>query len=282
MYGCEYIKKDGKRYRKAPTSPLESLSMFINGSSPDDEPNVELIATVTGKVDVWLTRTLEKDEQPKMDYGGPYWQLFWTHLTHEDQDKIRHKYPDIKYPPRWPPLPTATLWNSSQGRQNEWEYAIASRNIYDALSSSEDEEDMETLKNDHIPDQLTDTTQEPTAQIVSANKRTLQTMLWPREDSPSHTPAELRGWEQDIESLPYVDSMLVGLIRICERIFQRTSGKVFPKSTPRVMRSQIFSRIKAQFTLQDIKAGAADEYLQQAAHSIPCSSKTHLKPRNKT
>lgn len=71
MYECQYMKKVGKRYRKAPCTPMESLSMFSNGSAPDEDPNVELTATPYKKVEVWMTRTITADEQLNIDYGRP-------------------------------------------------------------------------------------------------------------------------------------------------------------------------------------------------------------------
>jgi hypothetical protein len=113
----------------------------------------------------------------------------------------------------------------------------------------------------------------PPDQARKGSKRALQTMLYPMEEGRTRrTPPVLLGWEQDPEPIPYVDSMLVGISRVCERIFQQEPGKTFPKESPQEMRRHIFSRIKRQFSLQEIKEGAAEFPLQRAANAIPCSS----------
>jgi hypothetical protein len=53
--------------------------------------------------------TVKAGDQATMEYGGPYWQLFSSHLTKEDHEKLQRAYPHIPFPPVWPHPPSDEL-----------------------------------------------------------------------------------------------------------------------------------------------------------------------------
>jgi hypothetical protein len=41
------------------------------------------------KPELWQVCTVKAGDQATMEYGGPYWQLFSSHLTKEDHVKLQ-------------------------------------------------------------------------------------------------------------------------------------------------------------------------------------------------
>ena len=135
-FGCEY-SSGGKTYRRYPKGPLEGMAQYMQASSPGQTPNCRLVTDHrTNRTYVYLIRSIQEGEQFKIDYGIYYWQLFWTHLNTRDQSILIHEHPDITFPPIWPQYLSNTS-SVRDRRQHEWNYALASRNIYDELQDDE-------------------------------------------------------------------------------------------------------------------------------------------------
>ncbi len=83
MYGCEY-ERDGVRYRKSPDQDLQSLLRYMQAPNPGEEPTCRLLAVkdtkTTTTVSLFINRPIQPEEALTIDYGGPYWQIFWPHL----------------------------------------------------------------------------------------------------------------------------------------------------------------------------------------------------------
>jgi hypothetical protein len=50
-------------------------------------------------VSLFINRPIQTQEDLTIEYGGPYWQIFWNHLSIEQQRQIKIQYPDITFPP---------------------------------------------------------------------------------------------------------------------------------------------------------------------------------------
>jgi hypothetical protein len=61
------------------------------------------------KPELWQVCTVKAGDQATMEYGGPYWQLFSSHLTKENHEKLQAAYPHIHFPPVWPHPPSNEL-----------------------------------------------------------------------------------------------------------------------------------------------------------------------------
>jgi hypothetical protein len=79
IYGCEYVKRNGQTVRRAPTKHLMGMAMYLNDSF-NASPTVQLLV-VKDKPELWQVCTVKAGDQATMEYGGPYWQLFSSHLT---------------------------------------------------------------------------------------------------------------------------------------------------------------------------------------------------------
>ena len=105
MYGCEYYRDD-KHYRKSPDQDLDSLLRYMQAPSPGEEPTCRLLITEdkANFTNVYLSilRPLQPEEELTIEYGGPYWQIFWHHLSMEQQRRMRTQHPDLTFPPHWP------------------------------------------------------------------------------------------------------------------------------------------------------------------------------------
>jgi hypothetical protein len=146
-YGCEYTH-NGIHYRKFPRGPLDSLTKFMQAPSPNKEPNCYLsFDPRRNEVHVVLKKSIGQHEKYTIDYGLAYWQLFWHHLSIPHQRQLKELHRDIKFPPLWPPqLPD--ICSQENLRQEEWNYAIASKNIYDELENSSSTESPITVSTD--------------------------------------------------------------------------------------------------------------------------------------
>ena len=148
MYGCEYYRDD-KHYRKSPDQDLDSLLRYMQAPSPGEEPTCRLLITVDKAnftyVSLSILRPLQPEEELTIEYGGPYWQIFWHHLSLEQQRRMRTKHPDLVFPPHWPQVIPAGYRNQKVSNQLESDYSLAARNIYDVLSTLDrlDEDDQD-------------------------------------------------------------------------------------------------------------------------------------------
>ena len=69
-----------------------------------------------------------------------YWLNCWTRLSQQLQRKIRKHYTHILFPPEWPHTLNGEITGKRTG-ELEWEYAVASRNIYDTVIDIDESDD---------------------------------------------------------------------------------------------------------------------------------------------
>jgi hypothetical protein len=84
MYGCEYYR-DGKLYRKSPDQDMDSLLRYMQAPNPGEESACRLMIvrdnTKSTMVSLFINRPIQTQEDLTIEYGGPYWQIFWNHLS---------------------------------------------------------------------------------------------------------------------------------------------------------------------------------------------------------
>ena len=119
---------------------MDNLMKFIDGSDPGEPPHVMLAVDQNDQVRVWQIRTIHQHETITVDYGGAYWLNCWTRLSKQQQRKIRVHYKHILFPPEWPHIQDGEITEKRIG-ELEWEYAIASRNIYDTQRDIDEGDD---------------------------------------------------------------------------------------------------------------------------------------------
>jgi hypothetical protein len=112
---------------------LMGMAMYLNDSF-NAIPTVQMLV-VKDKPELWQVCTVKAGDQATMEYGGPYWQLLSSRLTKEDLEKLQAAYPHIPFPPVWPHPPSEELGtlNYKDIERAEWDYAVASKNLYDVL-----------------------------------------------------------------------------------------------------------------------------------------------------
>jgi hypothetical protein len=49
-------------------------------------------------VSLFINRPIQTQEDLTIEYGEPYWQIFWNHLSLDQQRQIKIQYPDITFP----------------------------------------------------------------------------------------------------------------------------------------------------------------------------------------
>lgn len=49
----------------------------------------------------YINRPVKPHENITIDNEGPYWQIFWHHLSIDQQRVTRALYPDLIFPPQW-------------------------------------------------------------------------------------------------------------------------------------------------------------------------------------
>jgi hypothetical protein len=105
MYGCEYYR-DGKLYCKSPDQDMGSLLRYMQAPNPGEEPTCCLMIVrdkaKSTTVSLFINRPIQPQEDLTIEYGGPYWQIFWNHLSLDQQRQIKIRNPDITFPPHWP------------------------------------------------------------------------------------------------------------------------------------------------------------------------------------
>jgi hypothetical protein len=95
---------------------------------------VTKIACEVTKVSLFVNKPLQPQDELTIEYGGPYWQIFWHHLSLDQQRGMKTQYPDVTFPPHWPQVVPSGYRNQAQLSQLEHDYSLAARNIYDVLS----------------------------------------------------------------------------------------------------------------------------------------------------
>ena len=102
----------------------------------DEKPNCYfMLDDHSKKTYDMLRRTILPNEKYIISYGLQYWQLFWTHLPTSEQQTLKRLNPTIAFPPLWPPQIPLHPKRIDYMRE-EWNYAMASINIYDELMMS--------------------------------------------------------------------------------------------------------------------------------------------------
>lgn len=149
MYGCEYVRA-GVRYRKSPDRDLQSLLRYMQAPNPGEEPTCRLMAgrdtKTETRISLFINHKIRTNEALTIDYGGPYWQIFWPHLSIAQQQLTKHQYPDLTFPPHWPPNIPPGYHNHSTCSSLENDYSLAARNIYDTLLTLDDAGDTSDIE----------------------------------------------------------------------------------------------------------------------------------------
>jgi hypothetical protein len=100
MYGCEYYR-DGKLYRKSSDQDMYSLLRYMQAPNPGEEPTCRRIIVrdkaKSTMVSLFINRLIQTQEDLTIEYGGPYWQIFWNHLSLDQKRQIKIQYPDITF-----------------------------------------------------------------------------------------------------------------------------------------------------------------------------------------
>jgi hypothetical protein len=145
MYGCEYYR-GGKLYRKSPDQDMDSLLRYMQAPNPGEEPTCRLMIVKDKAKSTIMVSLFQQQEDLTVEYGGPYWQIFWNHLSLDQQKQIKIQYPDITFPPHWPQAIPSGHRNQKISNQLESNYSLAARNIYDVLDNldQQDEDDRST------------------------------------------------------------------------------------------------------------------------------------------
>lgn len=142
VYGCEYVhSKTKKRYRVVPVGPMGSLMQFMN-SPGTDAPNMQLVIDDNNIVWAQQIKEIRREDPMTIDYGDYYWLNCWQRLSHEDQKSLRERNQNIQYPPLWP-ITINTVRTARSRAMAEWQYLVASKNIYDCLQEENPEEGKE-------------------------------------------------------------------------------------------------------------------------------------------
>jgi hypothetical protein len=101
MYGCEYYR-DGKLYRKSPDQDMDSLLRYMQAPNPGEEPTCRLMIVKdkakSTMVSLFINRPIQQQEYLTIEYGGPYWQIFWSHLSLDQRGKLRFSTPTLHFP----------------------------------------------------------------------------------------------------------------------------------------------------------------------------------------
>jgi hypothetical protein len=100
MYGCEYYR-DGKLYRKSPDQDMDSLLRYMQAPNPGEELIIVKDKAKSTMVSLFINIPIQQQEDLTIEYGGPYWQIFWNHLSLDHKRQIKIQYPDITFPPHW-------------------------------------------------------------------------------------------------------------------------------------------------------------------------------------
>jgi hypothetical protein len=80
---------DGKLYRKSPDQDMDSLLRYMQAPNPGEVPTYRLMIVrdkaKSTMVSLFINRPIQSLEDLTIEYGGPYWQIFWNHLREDDK-----------------------------------------------------------------------------------------------------------------------------------------------------------------------------------------------------
>jgi hypothetical protein len=82
------------------------------------------------------------------EYGGPYWQIFWNHLSLYQQSQIKIQYPDITFLSHWPQAIPSGYHNQKISNQLESDYSLAAHNLYDVLDTLDQQDEVDQERDD--------------------------------------------------------------------------------------------------------------------------------------
>jgi hypothetical protein len=128
---------------------MDSLLRYMQAPNPGEEPTCRLMIVKdkakSTMVSLFINRPIQQQEDLTIEYGGPYWQIFWNHLSLDQQRQIKIQYPDITFPPHWPQAIPSGHRSQKISNQLKSDYSLAARNIYDVLDTldQQDEGDQE-------------------------------------------------------------------------------------------------------------------------------------------
>jgi hypothetical protein len=215
MYGCEYYR-NGQLYRKSPDQDMESLLRYMQAPNPGEEPTCRLFivrdtANYT-KVCLFINKSLQPNDELTIEYGGQYWQIFWHHLSLDQQRGMKTQYPDVTFPPHWPQVVAPGYHNQAQLSQLEHDYSLAARNIYDVLSVEDtmDEVDNNSDNEEH------GSSEEPHEELIAPPL--------PRKTHAPTAAAKPTG----NESKTMVHSSIITSINPSRHIFRGWNPQTFP------------------------------------------------------
>jgi hypothetical protein len=235
--------------------------MYLNDSF-NANPTVQMLVT-KDKPELWQVCTVKAGDQATMEYGGPYWQLFSSHLTKEDHEKLQAAYPHIPFPPVWPHPPSnesGTL-NYKEIGKAEWDYAVASKNLYDVL---DDDEAPSGQVNPRV--------------VASEDASMVAHQEHPRSSRPEQRIVQqsltyhsgihrrLQGWHEGHATGTNWDPILV-VTKVMTTIAEG-AGHHVPKLTAYQVRKGVIDFTLERFSLNEIAQGQAGEALQQVVKQV--------------
>jgi hypothetical protein len=80
-------------------------------------------------VSLFINRPIQPQEDLTIEYGGPYWQIFWSHLSLNQHRQIKIQYPDITFPPHWPQAIPSGHRNQKTSNQLESELSRCTQHL---------------------------------------------------------------------------------------------------------------------------------------------------------
>jgi hypothetical protein len=83
---------------------MESLLRYIQAPpNPGEEPSCRLLIVRdkanSTTVSLFINKLLQPQDELNIEYGGPYWQIFWPHLSLDQQRRMKIQYPDVPASP---------------------------------------------------------------------------------------------------------------------------------------------------------------------------------------
>jgi hypothetical protein len=225
--------------------------VYLNDSF-NASPTVQMLV-VKDKPELWQVCTVEAGDLPTMEYGGPYWQLFSSYLTKEDCEKLQAAYPRIPFPPVWPYPPSdelGTLNYKDIGRA-EWDYAVASKHLYDVLDNEEvpsGQVNPRTVESDDTP-------------VVAHQAHPRINSRLVQQSLTYHRGIHVRmqGWQEGHATGTERDPILVVTKALAE--LAKDEGNHLPKLSSYQVRKGVIDFILKRFSLNEFAQGQAGDAL---------------------
>jgi hypothetical protein len=131
---------------------MDSLLRYMQTPHPGEEPTCRLMIVrdkaKSTMVSLLINRPIQPQKDLNIEYGGPYWQIFWNHLSLDQQMQNKIQYPDITFPPHWPQAIPSGYRNQKISNQLENDYSIAARNICDVLNTLDQQDEVDQERDD--------------------------------------------------------------------------------------------------------------------------------------